>query len=56
MLIVKPKQHIHVPLEMTWGIAESKWHDLPLKCPIATAECSLFCITCCHGDLMIPIA
>ena len=31
-------------------------HDLPLKCPIVAAECSLLCITCCHGDLMIPIA
>ena len=56
MLIIKPKQHIHMPLEMTWGITESKWHDIPLKCPIAAAECSLLCINYYYRDLMIPIA
>ena len=55
MLIIKPKQHIHVPLEIAWGITKSKWHDVPLRCPIAASECSLLWITCCHGDLMIPI-
>ena len=56
MLIIKPKQHIDMFLEMTWSITESKWHDLQLKCPVAAAECSILCINCCYGDLMIPIA